>query len=454
MDAYEEEHGMRVRPEQIGEFSMKHDGECFRNSKLTPCVAEEHQCRMVGQDLIVDENGKYRGDDMAIFCQRVNADNDTKGPKNIIRVQNEIIGSSADNIAEHLPDKGHVLKCNNNKLFKIREQDKTLKGVHALTNLRIKSINSDISRIISDYEEKGVGNEEARKACLEQLGAIITHHCGLHHDCKHEKWCQFLRAKNANPEGSESELAAEAARASNRSHEGKNMSLSSAGIMALTKVIQDRFNELTIDKVAGGGCSNLSENFWSTLVKFTEGKRLNYDHTDAWEIMNMLCFCRKGEGNIRKTNGQVLEKVGVQIKSPQTKYQGLAEKKNAGVRKIQSSPKFKATRSRSKMTRAHLTGKIDAKKMHKSGKVPLSESAKSSIGPKAAKKTRGPKQCSNCKQFGHNVTDCPMPVAAKRSRADLVDFDIGFTKRYKEKGIKSRKRRKKLDLIINWYFSK
>ena len=47
-----------------------------------------------------------------------------------------------------------------------------------------------------------------------------------------------------------------------------------------------------------------------------------------------------------------------------------------------------------------------------------------------------------------------MPVAAKRSRADLVDFDIGFTKRCKEKGIKSRKRRKKLDLITNWYFSK
>lgn len=82
----------------------------------------------------------------------------------------------------------------------------------------------------------------------------------------------------------------ETAMTSSRPHCGKNMSLSAVGIVKLTSKILSRFNAKTIDKIAGGGCSNLSENLWGVNTKFSEGKRRNFDHTDAYVSCNKLTF--------------------------------------------------------------------------------------------------------------------------------------------------------------------
>ena len=88
---------------------MDHTGVCYRNSKLAPASAEETQSAMMAKDLLVDEKGNYVGDDRAIFAKIVTSDNDTRAPYRFIREQNEIIRTSVDNVAEHLPDKGHVM---------------------------------------------------------------------------------------------------------------------------------------------------------------------------------------------------------------------------------------------------------------------------------------------------------------------------------------------------------
>ena len=162
-------HGKTVTVDQIGNFSMDHSGLCYRNSKLAPASAEETQSAMMAKDLLVDKKGNYVGDDRAIFAKIVTSDNDTRAPYRFIREQNEIIGKSVDNVAEHLPDKGHVMKCENNALFKIRQDDKSYNGVNLLSNLRIKSIVSDIKEVVDHYEVLGFGNDEARNICLKQL---------------------------------------------------------------------------------------------------------------------------------------------------------------------------------------------------------------------------------------------------------------------------------------------
>ena len=50
-------------------------------------------------------------------------------------------------------------------------------------------------------------------------------------------------------------------------------------------------------------------------------------------------------------------------------------------------------------------------------------------------------------QFCHTERDCKMPLGDKQSRAELVDFDLGLIKRFKQYGIKPRKRRKPLGLF-------
>ena len=130
--------GKKVTVDQIGQFALSHTGKCYRNSNLAPASAEEPQSAMMARELLVDSKGEYVGDDNAIFAKVVTSDNDTRAPFSFIRQQNEIIGTKANDVAEHLPDKGHVMKCQNNAMFKIRQEDKSYSGVNLLSNLRIK----------------------------------------------------------------------------------------------------------------------------------------------------------------------------------------------------------------------------------------------------------------------------------------------------------------------------
>jgi hypothetical protein len=166
------------------------------------------------------------------------------------------------------------MKCNNNALFKLRKDDATLRVVHALTPKRIAMMNSDISATIDEYSKMGVGDPAAQKACLDQLAAIVSHHCGQHHLCKNECWCTYLKIQNLHPDWDEHSITVAAASESNHPLNGMPMSLSEDGILTITKEINKRFNRFMIDKISTSGCSNLAENFWSVTTKFSQGKHL------------------------------------------------------------------------------------------------------------------------------------------------------------------------------------
>ena len=106
--------GQRISPYQLGQFSMEHPDVCYQNSNLSPAVAEEYQAELAARDCLVDDNRNYPGDNQAVFCSEIHADLDTRAPKAVFRVQNEIIGNAVNNLAEHVPGKGQILKCNNN----------------------------------------------------------------------------------------------------------------------------------------------------------------------------------------------------------------------------------------------------------------------------------------------------------------------------------------------------
>ena len=97
-------------------------------------------------------------------------------------------------------------------------------------------------------------------------------------------------------------------------------------------------------------------------------------------------------------------------------------------------------------------GKIDPKKCHTSGKVPLGESAKSNIKPSQGNgtgdKVRTQPTCSICLQQGQHALKYKMPRSKKRSKVDLVDCGIEETNKCENYGIKPRKRHKQLDLVI------
>ena len=280
--------------------------------------------------------------------------------------------------------------------------------------------------------------------------------CGIHDKCKHDKWCTFVGTKKLHPEWTDSQVAAEAIKASTRPNDGKLMSLSKDGIAFLTTLITDRFNAKTIDRIAAGGCSNLSENFWSMVTKFSEGKRLCLDLTDAWEVMNKLAFCRKGEGNISKTNDQVAAKLGVSVTGPELKHRAVAERNKLKVQKRQKTEKFKRDRAWAKWTKEVRTGKTVARKAHRSDKVPLTESAKfCTPSPKLKRQgkqqsKRKPSTCSKCKQVGHRIRTCKMPAPQKTRPLKLIEFDLEKMKLFDNLCLKSKRKKKPLPLFDKW----
>ena len=163
-------------------------------------------------------------------------------------------------MADHSPDKGHVIKHNNNNLYKLAKDNPPIRGVHALGSKRIHMLNSDISATLAEYSKMGIGDNVAWQECLDQLDYIVLHHCGQHHLCRNERWCSYKKIEREHPDWDLSAIAVAAAQLSNCPLE-KPMSLSVNGMSAIVTEIKKRFNKKSINKAALAGCSNLAENF-------------------------------------------------------------------------------------------------------------------------------------------------------------------------------------------------
>jgi hypothetical protein len=98
-------------------------------------------------------------------------------------------------------------------------------------------LNLDISATLAGYSKIGVGDNVARQACLDQLDAIVPHHCGQHHLCKNERWCSYKKIEREHPHWDHSAIAIAAAQLSNRPLE-KPISLSDDGMSAIVTEIK------------------------------------------------------------------------------------------------------------------------------------------------------------------------------------------------------------------------
>ena len=92
-------------------------------------------------------------------------------------------------------------------------------------------------------------------------------------------------------------------------------------------------------------------------------------------------------------------------------------------------------------------GKVDSRKLHRCGKVPITESAKYNIGVLTIKTVHKIPSCSICKQTGHNANGCKMPVETKRCVVDLGEFDMHVVRLANDANIKPNKSRRSLDFV-------
>ena len=105
-----------------------------------------------------------------------------------------------------------------------------------------------------------------------------------------------------------------------------------------------------MDKLAEMACSNSCEAFYSILTKFSEGKRLNLEHTDLWKSMILLVFCHTG--NIEETHQELSDILGLGITSTETRRLASTQKKRKQNKEMADSETGKHCRHESKITTA------------------------------------------------------------------------------------------------------
>ena len=60
---------------------------------------------------------------------------------------------------------------------------------------------------------------------------------------------------------------------------------------------------------------------------FSEGKRINVDHTDIWKTMLELSSCVTGNGNIEQTYIELSDHLGIPVTSVENHFMELKSKK-------------------------------------------------------------------------------------------------------------------------------
>ena len=418
---------------QVTDATLSHHGICYRNSCHGPAVAEENSAATLAKDLLLDENGDYVGDDLAIFVDQICCDGDTKAAKKFIQAQIEILGDIVKDIAETMPDIGHSVKCMNNDWYKVGEE-KSLKGKNLLEPKRIRALCGDVISAFKWYREKFEALENPSESridalqtdCLKRLENIVPHHCGMHGLCQSDL-CGFVKLKEEHPEWDPEKLDAEYDKIAR--FNGAYMSLSERGMEAVSRVITKRVNKGNLSRLAAMKSSNASENFFMCATVHTQGKRLNLDQTDAWEsILYGVAAEKTLKRKYPETVGKLMGIDGENVIQKKMRHAHYRAKEQDKIRK--QTPAYQNRRKVFKLMKATRVAKESAKKeCYRPGKVPLGSNEKSgqtSEQDPASKKTF---TCGFCGVQGHRRNNCPLPGPSeptKKSKGAQKDNDMDW----------------------------
>ena len=174
---------------------------------------------------------------------------------------------------------------------------------------------------------------------------------------------------------------------------------------------------LNIDEIAKLLSSNVCENYFSCLTKYTQGKRINVDFTDTWRVQQAFVAGIISDSNFLS---DLMDKVGVQESVLRNERLSTLSSRKDYQKKYHATDKQKKRRSLATQIRNHNLGKIEANvNRHKTDKVKPGETVDTfRIKSKPKKKKTRKRKCSRCGETTHNTNDCILPSTEKRTKVD------------------------------------
>ena len=182
----------------------------------------------------------------------------------------------------------------------------------------------------------------------------------------------------------------------------------------VSRVITSRVTEKNVDRLAEILSSNQCENFFSIMVKYTEGKRRFLGQSDSLEVLVQFVAGIKSGVDM---GSSIMEELGVHsMQQQRAKHHEKKMQRRERDRKQKSTDKYHERRIASKQMKANQMAKDDkSKNKHASDKLHPTENCRSN---RASAPTPKPRRCGNCHQFGHFAPNCPEPArtALQKSR--------------------------------------
>jgi hypothetical protein len=174
-----------------------------------------------------------------------------------------------------------------NALYDLANKNSELRGANLLEAPRIHVICGDLTRHLWTFHDilqsslDTVTISKARDACLCAIDAIIPHHCGDHSLCTRSNCLYkkleldvgaYFAAMDQTATTKEFKQEVNHQYAEKARFKGVCMSISLEGRKKIAKVITSRVNEHNIDCIAELKSNNNCENYFTQIIKHTEGK--------------------------------------------------------------------------------------------------------------------------------------------------------------------------------------
>jgi len=429
------EKGVEISP---GSVCVEHDGMCYATSVNSPSVAEEYAAEEIGKDLLTTPDGKVRSDDTAIFIGKGVSDGDSEGVKRASKAQENIIGESATAWQSFFQDWSHVKKNIGKVLFEAAKQLGYGGKRVGLTAQRIKAIEHDIEDCVRRYKGRALDpanvseseKEGHVEVFMQELAAIIPHHCGDHEHCTLDM-CKVMRLQRDNPDLTDDEL--EALYDASARFKGKILSVDDEGVSELTSFITSRITRKNADAVGAMESTGKIESSNAQSVSLTSGKRLNMTQTNAYIIVwNRVVGHQRMGPEFELVQMELLGVGNTPLRKK--KLRELANRLSFD-RKRKQTPLYSEKKKLSRIERlASEAERTKGKSSHRYRK----DKDKSGGGAALSGKPRQI-HCGACGQAGHRRTRCKSFPYSKNQKGEKLS-GTGTSKKRKRSGGKPKKK--------------
>jgi hypothetical protein len=187
------------------------------------------------------------------------------------------------------------------------------------------------------------------------------------------------------------------------------------GQKLISKVITSRVTLKNVDSLAEVMSSNRCENYFSAIVKYSHGKRLNLSQCDSWSV---ICVFAAALMSNKDLVTKIMSELGIQVSTVYTTGMTRIHKKQSADKKRKSTEAYQARRLASKQKKLiSVTTKANSASRHMTDKMYIetgspdeNKAPTTRAGlPRTKVTTRKPSKCGNCGSLSHNRRNCPEP---------------------------------------------